>query len=170
VFERVGLAILAALGWIGELSLFGARALRDMVLPPYEVREVTRHVCEIGWRSVPLIATSGFAIGNGCAWHPFWKRIPLGSSAGGSVNEQSRVIVGAVAGALCGAAVSYLFFTQHGRIMRDRLEPAIDDLRREFGRFQKTLEKMGDLANDSMRVVEEFKAARMQYPTGTTSH
>jgi phospholipid/cholesterol/gamma-HCH transport system permease protein len=61
--ERVGAGILLALAWIGEVSLFGLRALREACLPPYEFREVVRHVFEIGWRSTPLIATSGFAIG-----------------------------------------------------------------------------------------------------------
>lgn len=86
------------------------------------------------------------------------------------MTEQSRVIYGAVVGAICGAAVGYLFFTEEGRNVRNRLEPAIDDLRREFMRFQKTLEKVGDLANDGMRVMDEFKAARGQFSTGTTSH
>jgi phospholipid/cholesterol/gamma-HCH transport system permease protein len=63
MYERVGAAILAALAWIGEVFLFGLRALRDAFLPPYEPREVIRHVYEIGWRSLPLIALSGFAIG-----------------------------------------------------------------------------------------------------------
>jgi len=55
--------------------------------------------------------------------------------------------------------------------MRERLEPAIDDLRREFGRFQKTIEKLGEMANDGMRVVNEFNAARAQsFPGSGTSH
>jgi phospholipid/cholesterol/gamma-HCH transport system permease protein len=63
MFDRLGSLILATLAWIGEVSLFGARALRDACLPPYEFREIARHVFEIGWKSVPLIALSGFAIG-----------------------------------------------------------------------------------------------------------
>lgn len=88
------------------------------------------------------------------------------------MSEGSRVCLGATLGALCGAAVAYLVFTDRGRELRDRIEPAVDDLRRELGRFQKTIEKVGDLANDGLRVVEEFRAAREQspYPTGTTSH
>jgi phospholipid/cholesterol/gamma-HCH transport system permease protein len=61
--ERVGAAILAVLAWVGEVSLFGLRALKEACRPPYEFGETARHVFEIGWRSVPLIATSGFAIG-----------------------------------------------------------------------------------------------------------
>jgi phospholipid/cholesterol/gamma-HCH transport system permease protein len=63
MFERAGALILSGLAWVGEASLFGLRALREALLPPYEVREIARHVYEIGWRSTPLIATSGLAIG-----------------------------------------------------------------------------------------------------------
>jgi gas vesicle protein len=82
------------------------------------------------------------------------------------------VLAGAAIGALAGAVVSYLFFTDQGRAMRDRLEPTIDDVRREFTRFQKTIEKVGDLANDGLRVVNEFNMARAQSPftTDRTSH
>lgn len=61
--ERLGAAILRAFGGVGAVSLFGARALREAVLPPYEFREIARQVFEIGWRSLPLIAASGLAIG-----------------------------------------------------------------------------------------------------------
>lgn len=76
----------------------------------------------------------------------------------------------AVMGAICGAAVGYLFFTDQGRDLRERCEPAIDDLRREFTKFQGTIEKVGALANDGMRVMEEFKTARERYSAGATSH
>ena len=88
------------------------------------------------------------------------------------MNEQSRVMSGAVVGALVGAAAAYLFFTDRGREMRDRLEPLVDELRHEFTRFQRTVEKVGDMASEGMRVVNEFNAARSQSPFrgGTTSH
>jgi phospholipid/cholesterol/gamma-HCH transport system permease protein len=63
VIDRLGNAILGLLGWIGEVFLFGLRAIREAFLPPYEFREIARHVFEIGWRSLPLIATSGLSIG-----------------------------------------------------------------------------------------------------------
>jgi hypothetical protein len=50
------------------------------------------------------------------------------------------------------------------------MEPAVDDLRREFMRFQSTIVKVGDLANEGMRAVAEFKTARGQYPSSGTSH
>jgi phospholipid/cholesterol/gamma-HCH transport system permease protein len=63
MIERLGAAILDLLAWIGGLGLFGLRALWQALLPPYEFGELARHIFEIGWRSVPLIATSGLAIG-----------------------------------------------------------------------------------------------------------
>ena len=87
--------------------------------------------------------------------------------------DESRVMVaGAIVGALIGACASYLFFTDAGKRMRDRLEPAVDDLRKEFARFQKTIEKVGEMANDGIRAVNEFNAARAESSFGNpgTSH
>ena len=90
---------------------------------------------------------------------------------GGRVNEQSRVMAGAVVGALVGAAAGYLFFTSRGGEWREKLEPTVDELRREFARFQKTIEKVGDMANDGLRLVNEFNAARTQSQfSSSTSH
>ena len=87
------------------------------------------------------------------------------------MSTQSQIVYGAVVGALVGAAAGYLFYTEHGRVLRDRMEPAIDEMKREFTRFQKTIEKVGELANDGMRVVTEFNQARAHaHPTAPTSH
>jgi gas vesicle protein len=87
------------------------------------------------------------------------------------VNTQSQVTLCAVCGAIVGAAAGYLFFTPAGRGMRERLEPALDDLKRDFQRFQKTIEKVGDLANDGLRVFNEFNNARTQaFSSSATSH
>ena len=90
------------------------------------------------------------------------------------MNEQSQVMAGAIVGALVGAAASYLFFTDRGRELRDKLEPAINDLQREFTRFRGTIEQFSHLANDGMRVVEEFRTARggngTSFTTPRTSH
>jgi gas vesicle protein len=82
------------------------------------------------------------------------------------------MVAGAVVGAIVGVAAGYLFFTESGRQVRDRLEPAVDEMRREFGRFQKTVEKLGEMADDGIRAVNEFNAARAQssFSTPRTSH
>jgi gas vesicle protein len=87
------------------------------------------------------------------------------------VSTQSQITVCAVCGAIIGAAAGYLFFTPAGRALRERIEPAMDDLRRDFARFEKTIEKVGDLANDGLRMVNEFNNARSQaIPSSSASH
>jgi len=82
------------------------------------------------------------------------------------------MVAGAIAGALIGFGASYLFFTQAGKSVRDRLEPAVEELRHEFARFQKTIEKVGEMANEGLRVVNEFNTARSQssFSGNRTSH
>jgi phospholipid/cholesterol/gamma-HCH transport system permease protein len=63
VVERVGASLIASLAAVGEVFLFGVRALFSAAKPPYEFGEIVRHVYDIGWRSAPLIATAGLAIG-----------------------------------------------------------------------------------------------------------
>ena len=86
------------------------------------------------------------------------------------MRTQTQITLCAVGGAIAGAAAGYLFLTPGGRSLRDRFEPALDDLRREFVRFETALGKVGSLANDGLRVVNEFNQARAQYPSSSTSH
>ena len=61
--QRASDALVDSFAWLGALSIFGARALRDAFRPPFELDEITRQTFDVGWRSVPLIAASGLAIG-----------------------------------------------------------------------------------------------------------
>ena len=47
----------------GDWALFSARVVVEAFRPPWEFKEITRHLYELGVRSAPLIATSGFAVG-----------------------------------------------------------------------------------------------------------
>lgn len=61
--DRIGAGVLNTFALIGGLALWGGRALVEALRPPYDVDEIVRHLYDIGWRSTPLLATSGFAIG-----------------------------------------------------------------------------------------------------------
>ena len=61
--DRVGAAVLSVLEFVGALATFGGRAIVDAFRPPFEAREVVRHLYQFGLRSMPLILMSGFAIG-----------------------------------------------------------------------------------------------------------
>jgi phospholipid/cholesterol/gamma-HCH transport system permease protein len=55
--------LLLLLDSVGELSLFGLRAVRASFHPPIEFGETIRQLIQIGWRSGPLVMVSGFAFG-----------------------------------------------------------------------------------------------------------
>src|SRR4051812_2711744 len=55
--------IMRFLSEAGEISLFAMRAIRVTLQSPFELREVARQVYMAGWRSLPLVMTSGLAIG-----------------------------------------------------------------------------------------------------------
>ena len=48
---------------VGDWTIFAGRAVAAAATPPFELRETLRQVFELGCRSAPLIAASGFAIG-----------------------------------------------------------------------------------------------------------
>ncbi|MEO8522926.1 MAG: ABC transporter permease [Acidobacteriota bacterium] len=48
---------------VGDMSMFAWKAAREMFVPPYEFRETLRQLYELGFRSAPLIAVSGVAVG-----------------------------------------------------------------------------------------------------------
>ncbi|MGH9345848.1 MAG: YtxH domain-containing protein [Vicinamibacterales bacterium] len=88
------------------------------------------------------------------------------------MTERQAICAGAMVGAVVGAASTYFFFTEKGRSLRDRMEPAIDDVMRDLKRFRGTLEKVGDMASDGLRAFNEFQQSRQSdFPSGTrTSH
>jgi phospholipid/cholesterol/gamma-HCH transport system permease protein len=53
----------AFLGTVGEIGLFGFRAIRDAFRPPFEFPEMLNQIVEVGWRTGPLVVISGFAFG-----------------------------------------------------------------------------------------------------------
>ena len=60
--KAAGFAV-SLLAAAGALFVFGFRAMRESVTPPYEIKETVRQIYELGLRSAPLIAVSGLAVG-----------------------------------------------------------------------------------------------------------
>jgi phospholipid/cholesterol/gamma-HCH transport system permease protein len=69
IIEAPGYAVVNFFSWIGALSAFGFRAIKEIFHPPFEGAEIVRQIYEIGWRSIPLIAASGFAVGTVLSLH-----------------------------------------------------------------------------------------------------
>jgi phospholipid/cholesterol/gamma-HCH transport system permease protein len=55
--------VTSLLAGIGDGALFALKAARSAFTPPFEIGETIRQVYELGWRSAPLIAVSGVAVG-----------------------------------------------------------------------------------------------------------
>jgi len=55
--------------WIGGIVAFGTRSLWRALHPPFEFSEIGRQIYEVGFRSVPLIAAAGFAVGAVMSMH-----------------------------------------------------------------------------------------------------
>jgi phospholipid/cholesterol/gamma-HCH transport system permease protein len=53
----------SGLAEVGEVSLFALKAAREIFIPPFEIKETLRQIYELGFRSAPLIAVSGMAVG-----------------------------------------------------------------------------------------------------------
>jgi phospholipid/cholesterol/gamma-HCH transport system permease protein len=56
-------SVAAVVGSIGDLGLFCFRIFQEIFHRPFETNEIINQVFEIGWRSLPLIVSSGFAFG-----------------------------------------------------------------------------------------------------------
>jgi phospholipid/cholesterol/gamma-HCH transport system permease protein len=63
MLDRAGSLILSMLAAVGAASLFALRAGSALFTPPFELRETVRQLFELGFRSAPLIAVSGLAVG-----------------------------------------------------------------------------------------------------------
>jgi hypothetical protein len=61
----------------------------------------------------------------------------------------------AIAGAVIGGIVGYLFFTERGRDVRRQVEPALDDIARELNSFRHTLKKAAGVAGEGWRMLNE---------------
>src|SRR5262245_2965911 len=61
--ERKESAVITLLAAVGAVSVFLWKAAREIVTPPFEIKETMRQLYELGLRSAPLIAVSGVAVG-----------------------------------------------------------------------------------------------------------
>jgi hypothetical protein len=73
------------------------------------------------------------------------------------VEDRARVFLSACLGAFVGGAAGYLFLTEDGRRLRERLEPGFDDLVREIRRLRSATEKARLAAAEGIMTVQEIR-------------
>lgn len=96
---------------------------------------------------------------------------------GGGVTEQQRGVVAAVVGAIAGGMAGYMLFTERGRDLRRRLEPAIEDLARELVQLRGTVNRAMGVASEGWHVINEAIGDRgssgtnaVHYPSHTQTN
>ncbi len=73
------------------------------------------------------------------------------------MEDRARVLMSACLGALVGGVAGYLFFTDDGRRLRERLEPGMDDLLREMRHLRSAAEKARLAAAEGLMTVGELR-------------
>ena len=67
--------------FIGQVTLFGIAAVRDLFRPPFELKYLMKQMSEIGVGSLSLILTSGFALGVVMTLHTRSTLVQFGAEA-----------------------------------------------------------------------------------------
>jgi phospholipid/cholesterol/gamma-HCH transport system permease protein len=69
------------LNFVGSVGLFGLQAVRRALVPPFEVKQILRQIEVAGWKSLPLVVASGFALGLVLAIHTQSTLVEFGAGA-----------------------------------------------------------------------------------------
>ena len=86
------------------------------------------------------------------------------------MNERSRAIAAATVGAVAGGIAGYMLFTDRGRELRRRLEPAIEDFARELVQLRGTVNRAMGVASQGWYVLNDALGERGQAIVFPTHH
>ena len=86
------------------------------------------------------------------------------------MNDRERGIAAAAVGAVIGAMAGYILFTERGREVRRRLEPALEDFAQELVQLRGTVNRAIGVASQGWNVLNEAMGDRGQSGTFTTHH
>ena len=73
------------------------------------------------------------------------------------MEDRARVLMSACLGALVGGVAGYLFLTDDGRRLRERLEPGMDDVLREMRHLRSAAEKARLAAAEGLMTIGELR-------------
>ncbi|MEZ5319590.1 MAG: hypothetical protein R2752_19475 [Vicinamibacterales bacterium] len=76
-----------------------------------------------------------------------------------SAREQGTIWLGALAGAVAGGIVAYLFFTERGRALREDLAPHLSEIVDELGKARTAATRAREAVNESWQSVRDMDAA-----------
>ena len=73
------------------------------------------------------------------------------------MDDRSRVLLSACLGAIVGGLAGYLYMTEDGRRVRDRLEPGMDEMVREVRRLRGAVDSARLAAREGWAAVEDLR-------------
>ena len=73
------------------------------------------------------------------------------------MDDRGRVMLAAGLGAIVGGLCGYLFLTEDGRRVRERLEPGMDDMLRELRHLRSAVEKARLAAQEGWTTIEDLR-------------
>ena len=87
--------------------------------------------------------------------------------------NNSRDMAATIVGALIGGVAGYLFFTERGRSVRRRIDPALEDFSRELMSFRNTVQEATGVAGESWKLLTdtfgEAGTSPVRYPGHQTA-
>ena len=79
------------------------------------------------------------------------------------MDERSKVLMATLIGAVAGGVYGWLYMTEHGRRVRDQIEPKLDDFMSELTRMRGTVEKARTPANEGWRSLNEVTGGQSKW-------
>ena len=73
------------------------------------------------------------------------------------MDEKSSILLSACLGAVVGGVAGYLFLTEGGRRVRERLEPGMDDVLRELRGLRSAADKARMAVSEGIEAVEGLR-------------
>jgi len=73
------------------------------------------------------------------------------------VDDRSRIVLSAFLGALAGGVAGYLFLTDDGRRVRERLAPGMDDLVQEVRKLRGALDSARLASREGWAAIEDLR-------------
>ena len=73
------------------------------------------------------------------------------------MDDRSRILLSACLGAVVGGVAGYLFLTEEGRRVRERLEPGMDNVLRELRGLRSAADKARQAVGEGLKTVEDLR-------------
>ncbi len=86
------------------------------------------------------------------------------------MDDRQRAIVAAAVGAVVGGLAGYMLFTERGRDLRRKLEPALEDFAHELIQLRGTVSRAVGVASEGWNVINEALGDRGRGTAFPTHH